>query len=425
MTKIIHSKNYKIIENERVRAVRSAHYNYNFDKVTGLFARWGATPDEDPAYSPYGPEILDLEISSGECAGNCKFCYKDNGMHQKLENMSFDTFKKIFDNMNTRSMVEITLNDGSKLKGPEESYERRSSKESILNGKVIQGSDIQQVDSYIERAGVLTQIAFGICDVWSNPDMFKMFEYCRNNEYNMVIPNYTCNGIGVTDEIAHKTASLCGAVAVSLVNKEKSYDAIDKFTSAGMNQVNIHYMLSNETYERAFKIVDDIKSDPRLSKMNAIVFLQYKPKGANLGTFSCIDSTDKYEKLVKYCEDNGVAYGFDSCSAPSWFKSIASKPNWKEISQIGEPCESTCISSYINYKGQFFPCSFTEGTKGWEDDNGIDVVNCTDFLKDVWFNERVNKFREVLLKSSSDCNCKFNSLCRSCPVYDISPCKRK
>jgi len=57
------------------KVLRSENYNYIFNSRTGFFVRWGKTADDDPQYSPFGPEILDLEISvGGDCMGNCPFC---------------------------------------------------------------------------------------------------------------------------------------------------------------------------------------------------------------------------------------------------------------------------------------------------------------------------------------------------------------
>lgn len=157
---------FNVIESNTTKAIRSKYYNYNFDKRTGNFARWGQTLEDDPAYAP-GPEILDIEISSGKCSGSCKFCYKENNALKKTDNMTFPQFKNILDKM------------------PE----------------------------------TLTQIAFGICDIDTNPDFFKMMEYSRAKG---VIPNFTCNGYGTTPEFAEKVASLCGAVAVSVGGGKKT-----------------------------------------------------------------------------------------------------------------------------------------------------------------------------------------------------------
>jgi len=250
----------------------------------------------------------------------------------------------------------------------------------------------------------LTQIAFGICDIDSNSKFFSMMRYAREKG---VIPNYTCNGLRITPEVAKKTAELCGAVAVSLVNKEKTYDAIKLFTDAEMTQVNCHYMLSKETYDRAFKIIDDISTDPRLEKFNAIVFLQYKPKGRNSDSFHSVLDVEKYKKLTDYCKEKKVRYGFDSCSASMFIDSLEGQPDKRITELFVEPCESGLFSSYINCKGKFFVCSFAEGEDEWVE--GLDVLHCDDFMKDIWNHPRLVAWRKRLIENK-----------RECPIYDLS-----
>ena len=359
---------FKVIENDKEKWVVSSLYNYFFDKKTGYFARWGKTKDDDPIFAP-SPEILDLEISSGGgCLGNCDFCYKDNGGNQPVHNLSFEDFKNIFHKIN--------------------------------------------------KNHTLTQIAFGIMNISSNPDFFKMMEYSRENR---VIPNYTCHGLDVIKEIAEKTAKVAGAVAVSVYNKEKSSDAIKMFTDAGMTQVNIHYFLARESYDRAFEIIDDIITDPRLEKLNAIVFLQLKKKGRG-GSFNYINSVDDYKKLINYCKEKKIGFGFDSCSGPLYLKSMEGTKEYQEAITVCEPCESSHFSSYINDHGVFFPCSFSEEVEGWEE--GLNVLTCDDFIKDIWMNQKVLKFRKNLISSSQDCDCISKKYCRSCPIYkETAGCK--
>ena len=361
--------NLKIFDSQQYKICKSSDYNFIFNKKTGFFVRWGKTLEDDPNYGP-SPEILDIETDSGECLGNCKFCYKCNGKGAESHNMSLDQFKTILDKM----------------------------------------------------PKVLTQLAIGITNIYSNPDFFAIMEYARESDF---IPNYTTHGLDLDDKAVQRTSELCGAVAVSVVNKEKTYNAVKKFTDAGMTQCNIHYMLSEETYNRAFKIIDDIKSDNRLQKMNAIVFLQYKPKGKNPDQFHAISDPSKYKKLVDYCLKKDIAFGFDSCSAPLFMTSIADIDEDEKKQQflsMAEPCEAFgMFSSYINCKGYYYPCSFCEGESDWED--GLDVLNCNDFMKDIWFNEKVNKWRQIILQSSQKCDCEFKPICRSCPIFSITSCK--
>lgn len=47
-----------ISETPKKKLICSKEYNYRFDKETVFFARWGKTKEEDPLFSPFGPEII-------------------------------------------------------------------------------------------------------------------------------------------------------------------------------------------------------------------------------------------------------------------------------------------------------------------------------------------------------------------------------
>jgi len=354
---------YKIFENEKQRSLRSEAYSFDFNKETGFFARWGKTQkdEDDPIFSPFGPEILDLEISVNGCPNNCPFCYKGNS-NEPATNMSFDTFKAIFDKM----------------------------------------------------PRTLTQVAFGITSVQTNPDFLKMMHYSRENN---VIPNFTLSGIDLTDDLAEEIAGVCGALAVSAYESDKNicYDTVQKFTDLGMDQVNIHLMVSKETMPFVKEVLSDRCRDPSIAKMNAIVFLGVKNKSRAIN-YNSINAQD-YANLVKICKDLKISYGFDSCSAPKFEYAVKnmdiSEDEKQNLIMCSESCESGLFSSYINVEGNFFPCSFTEGEGDW--DKGIDVVRCNDFIKDVWYNKRVVEWRNNLINNMCDG-------CRLCPTFpNINP----
>ena len=60
-----------------IKRVRTKDYNYDFHFDTGLFIRWGNMLQDDPAFSPLGPELLDIEVST-ICSGidrkPCPWC---------------------------------------------------------------------------------------------------------------------------------------------------------------------------------------------------------------------------------------------------------------------------------------------------------------------------------------------------------------
>jgi len=335
-----------------------------FNKITGYTETWGKTKNDDPPFSPFGPFILDIEVST-ICDGlgkPCPWCYKSNG--PKGENMSFNTFKIILDKM----------------------------------------------------PRTLTQVAFGIGNIDANKDLFKMFDYCRKSG---IVPNVTINGSRMTGELYDRLAKVCGAVACSSYHDDDvCFNAVKELTDRGMSQVNLHKMLCRESYKDCFDLLVKIKKDSRLEKLNAVVFLFMKPKG-DRNKFHILDNYDDYTRLIDFAMTLGVRIGFDSCSACYFMKYIEDKlkscpkddiKTWTYMKDMVEPCEVGLFSSYINVQGRYFHCSFTEGEPGWE---GIDVVNCQDFVKDVWNASETLRFRKLLLDSEK----KYG--CRRCQIFKL------
>lgn len=353
---------FNVVDGATRKTVRSTHYNYSFCKKTGFFMRWGQTMEEDPQFSPVGPEILDIEISVDGCPNSCRFCYKSN-TPGPATNMSFETFRSIID------MMPKTL----------------------------------------------TQVAFGITGVQTNPDFIRMMKYCREIG---VIPNFTLTGIDLTDELAEQFVKLVGAVAVSAYRTDKNvcYDTVSKFIDLGIDQTNIHLMVSEENKNFVHEVLYDRINDSRLSKLNAIVFLGVKPKGRAISGYSPL-SVEGYRKIVRFCMNNEIVFGFDSCSAPKFEIVIRDDPELTQerktrLLQSVESCESDAFSGYINVHGEWWHCSFTENEKGF---TPIKVLDTDDFLKDIWNAPGVNDFRNRLLASSIDG-------CRQCIVFpSINP----
>lgn len=168
---------------------------------------------------------------------------------------------------------------------------------------------------------------------------------------------------------------------------------------------NIHILVSEETYDNIIETFHDVLSkEEKLQGLNAIVLLNLKKKGRGVGHTRLSD--EKFNKLVRFALESKIPIGFDSCGCHRFLQAIEGLPNYKELEMLSEPCESGLFSSYINVHGRFFPCSFTEGTEGWID--GIDVPGCSNFVVDVWNNERTKEFRQKLLMKN-----------RNCPIYEV------
>jgi len=338
----------------RCKILESENYKFVFDKKTGRFARWGKTQEDDGDLSLGLPEIADIEISTichGINGKPCAFCYKANSGSGK--NMTLETFKKLFH--------KLPLTVG--------------------------------------------QIAFGIGDIDSNPDMFDIFEYSRAHG---VIPNVTVNGWNIGD-YAERLSNVLGAIAVSNYDYDLCCTAVKQLTDTGMTQVNIHNFLSQETLEQTWKLLKNVKTDPRLAKLNAIVMLSLKKQGRAKSGFNRVSDED-FKELVFYALENNIGFGFDSCTAAKFADVIRDTKYYASTKDMIEPCESTLYSVYINCDAEMFPCSFGEGADDWKE--GLNVLECNNFLKDIWWHERTLKFKEKCI------HCRENNI--SCPAgYDI------
>ena len=345
--------NCKILENNKYKLLRSENFNYNFDKELGYMESYGKTVGDDPGLCKFGPTICDWELST-ICHANCAACYKKNT--NKGKNISFNQFKRGFKKL----------------------------------------------------PKTITQIAYGIGDIDSHPDLFKILKYTRKNG---IVPNITINGFKMTNELYEKLAAVCGAVAVSHYNDDACFNSVEKLSSfAGkegytIRDVNIHKILSEETYESCHHLLDAYSTDKRLSRLNAIVFLHLKKKGRGEGMNTL--SSDKYNILMNRLFDEEIRFGLDSCGAKPLSDFIVENNKDKELLKMIQSCESTLESIYINVEGKVFPCSFLE------DQEGIDIYKAESFVKDIWFNEKIINFRKELLETTD------NNKCRSCPRYKI------
>lgn len=334
----------EILENEYRKILKSPEVNYFFRKDNGYMSTWGKTLEEDPQYSPYGPFILDMEVST-VCHRGCKSCYKSLTPNGK--NMSLETFKTIF----------------SKL------------------------------------PKTLTQIAFGIGTISANEELFDIFKYCRENG---IIPNVTINGSDMTPELYDKLAELCGAVAVSRYNDDVCFSAVYELTKRGLKQVNIHQIISEQTYSDCLELLDKAKTDIRLEGLNAIVFLALKPKGRGV-TMKPLRSREAFKRVIDKAIKNKILFGFDSCSANNFINVVKDYPNFNKLEQLAEPCESCCFSLYISVDGIVYPCSFSEGVE-----EGINLLDPRITFEDAWSGRVACAWRDKLLSKN-----------RSCPIYNL------
>lgn len=356
--KLINGEDAIIMDSDKLKVLKSENYNFLFKKDDGFFARWGKTKEDDGDPEIGLPEIADIEIDTA-CKQNCSFCYKAN--NKIGEYMSLETFKKIFEK--------------------------------------------------ITKIPSITQIAFGITDIDSNPYMWDIFDWAKSHD---IVPNVTINASRMTSELYDKLAKTMGAVAVSVgvgYNKNNSYNAIKELCDRGMTQVNIHNMICMENFDYTIQLIKDCKTDIRLKNLGALVFLSLKTKGrAEENGFTQLPQ-EKFDEICEFALKENIRMGFDSCGSHKFLAFLKKTDSLndkqkQDMSQSVECCESSCYSLYIDVKGNYFPCSFTPNTKNWE--RGINIIESEDFIKDVWQNEKTVKFRKNLIGCGRDC-----------PIYKI------
>jgi len=339
---------YKIKENNIVKVFRSKPVSYLFNKVNGTMITFGPNRDTDAEYSPFGPFISDIEITT-ICNNGCPYCYKSNTSVGK--NMSLDTFKNL--------ITKINVNN------------------------------------------TLTQVAFGLGATGEeNPDLWDMCRYLRSIG---VIPNGTVASI--SDETAGKIASLFGACAISYHgDKDKCYNSVKRLTDRGLTQTNIHIVIYSENFDEVMSVFKDIKTDPRLSGLNAIVMLSLKQKGRAVDNKFTTLTQDKFNELAQYLLGNEIRFGMDSCSSHKYISFLTSTTKLSEEEKKShleciEPCESFAIfSSYFNVDGLYYPCSFAEGSF-----EGINVLDCNNFVDDIWNGQVMTELRNKSLEKNREC----------------------
>ena len=370
-----------IIDRPTHKVCSSPNYNYLFNKKTGAFYEWSTTKEEDPLYAPF-PNIADIEISSavdaktaakysivngsiaqtnedyivtkGGCDGiGCGFCYKQNGKHNYTLHMSLTGFKKLAD-------------------------------------KLPEG---------------LCQIAMGATTIQHHPEFWDI---CKEGTRRGLAMNVTVNGGNLDQPTIEKLAQHCNAIAVSVnsINKDMAYDAIEQLIGRPeKRQINIHYVLSMETFDGCKRTIEDCQRDKRLAGLNALVLLMFKNKSTN--ALTTITDPLVYKELIDYAEKLQVPLGFDSCSAYNYLKAIQHSDNYDTQSQYVTPCCGGRFSAYFDVFMNYHACSFLEGREEWGE--GIPILPSTDFIKDVWNHPRTEKFRQHNIERSKKMRnpCKY------------------
>ncbi len=325
---------------DAVKVVKTNEYAIIFNPKTGEEILTGINGFPDPFKLEY-PSMLDIGIM-GHCDNNCSFCYQGD---KEQENMSLEGFKRIID----------------------------------------------------ESKDYTNQIALG---GRGDPNQHEHFEEIIKYAYNNgVIPNYTTSGINLTDEQIEASSVYCGAVAVSMYEKEYTWSALNRLMDAGV-KTNIHYVVSKPNAERAGRLIvgiDMFLGKVDLDRLNAIVFLLFKPqgRGKHLDWEPTRYQIEKFANTIKMpaCK---FKVGMDSCL----INKISQVRKLTAVEEMfSDTCEGGRMSCYITPDLKLVPCSF-----GDHDKYGIDISKGN--IQEVWNKGNpFQQFREVL-EDKKDC-CPF------------------
>lgn len=315
--------------------IKTNEYEIYFNTETGFELIRGINGHDDPFYLEL-PSLLDIGIM-GHCKNNCKFCYQGN---KQEDHMTINRFRHIID----------------------------------------------QVCHHTNQVAL-----GGRGDPNHHPEFKKIIEYCRRNN---VVPNYTTSGIDLTDEQI-EISKQCGAVAVSDYGNRFTYDAIKKFQDAGI-KTNIHFLFSRKSAHIALTFLHGHNpwgKNIDLKKLNAVVFLLFKPAGNGVNLSSYIPSEDQLKMFSDLVTKNKAQtkVGMDSCMV-----NHIKVP--KKLEMYMTTCEAGRYSAYITPRGVMIPCSFlTDYYDGIKDQ-----------IKPSWeLHEIFSQFRGIL-KNDKTCPCGFN-----------------
>ena len=343
-----------------IRNCRESGYILSFDRDEGTFIRYGKGINE-PFCNLTGPEMLDIAITN-YCERGCDFCYRASNRQ----------------------------------------------------GKLMHLGDYEFIMDQAEKAGVL-QVALGGGNPNQHPQFVQILQKTR--EYN-IVPSYTTNGQGMTDEIYSATKQFCGAMAISWYEPYAEAQEVIKRASKYGIKINIHFMLNKLSLPQAMELIE--KHFDTLESVNAIIFLNYKPIHSSDAVCLVYGSEMKdffeISKKVKKCK-----IGFDCCMI-SFLPLIGSDL----LNETVDFCEAARFSAYISEDLLMYPCSFLNDVS----ENGIDLRKNS--LQDGWISgEEFVIMRERLSNPGTQIysipvckTCEDYIICHGgCPIFNINRCR--
>lgn len=322
------------------------HYSTVFNKSTGLFIRVEEDGFEEPFWAKSGPELIDISITN-YCERGCEFCYRNSNSKGK--------------HMDLKDYIKI----------------------------------IQQA----KEVGTL-QVALGGGNPNQHPEFIKILRETVN--YG-IVPSYTTNGQGLTKDILDATKNCCGAMAISAYVPYESYlSEVVNYVTSFQIKTNIHFLLNKNTVEKAISWLKN--PPPFFKKINAIIFLNYKP--INSSDELLLNKSHLIKDFFENVEDNktGLKIGFDSCSISGILK-------YMNVNKVFyESCEAARFSAFISEDLKMYPCSFMVNSNAYGNLH-------SDTLIEIWKNNKFFKENREKILNVNCSSCVLRNECRGGCVF--------
>ncbi|MFG1295589.1 radical SAM/SPASM domain-containing protein [Xanthobacter variabilis] len=334
----------------RVNRYKDLGYSTFFNARTGFFARVPEPGQREPFWSPHGPELMDISITNW-CDKGCVFCYKSSTWHGS--HMALADYKRVIDQAAEMGTFQVALGGGNPNQHP----------------------DFVEILDYTWMKGI--------------------------------VPNYTTNGRGLTDEILAATRRNCGAVAVSAYAPyHETAETIRLLTDHDI-KTNVHFIIDSDSVDTA---IDWLRNPPEfLVKINALIFLNYKPSGRKVFEEKMLRHSDRLDEFfgLATATDAKLKVGFDACCVSGVFARTDAN------NALVDACDAGRFSLYVSEDMKVYPCSFQSGlVEG-------DTLNADTSLLDIWHgSENVRSFRRYF--ASNRCGgCSHRPSCMNgCPLFD-------
>lgn len=275
---------------------------------------------------------------------------------------------------------------------------------------------VEQPNMSVEDFRWIAEQSKGRCNQFAlggrgDPDQHEHFEeilkICREN---VLVPNFTTSGYGMTTEIANLCKQYCGAVAVSWYRSEYTLNAIQTLLSAGV-KTNIHYVLGKNSIDEA---IDRLKRNAFPDGINAVIFLLHKPAGqGSKNNVLAFEDPRVAEFFAQVDMPHPFKVGMDSCNVPGAIH-FCKRVRPESL----DTCEGGRFSCYIGADMVMVPCSFDQDKR-----YAVSLREMT--ITEAWNSGPFERFRDKMRSACLDC--EKRALCMGgCPLMpEIVFCNRK